>query len=274
MPTVIVTAAITGGIHGKEISPCIPEQPDEIVREAVASVEAGASVLHLHARDAAGKPTGDLNIFREINERVKAKTDAIVQLSTGGHEDTIANRFKIIDLKPEMASLNTSMAVFFLHGKEYLFENYRSDIERFAGRMLEKGVKPELECYSLESIYEVENLISKGLLKKPYYINLVLNIYAQGAIKGNYKNLTTMIGALPDESIFNVTAIGSTQLSLTTMSVLLGGHCRVGLEDNIYYSKGVLAESNAQLVARSVRIIKELGFSVATPDQAREILKI
>ena len=275
MKKVILTAALTGGIHGKELNPNMPEQPDEIVQQAVDSANAGATVIHVHIRDVRGKPTADTEIFADVQKRIKSKTDAIVQLTTGGGLGvSVEDRIKIIDTKPEMASLNTTTCVFFHEGKEILYQNYRSQIELFAERMLESGVIPELECYNLASIDEVYNLIKKDLIKKPYYVNLVLGIPAQGSLKATPENLMIMLRALPEDSIFNVTAIGAAQLPLTTMSVILGGNCRVGMEDNIFYKKNVLVENNAQLVERAVRIIKELNHEVTSPDEARDLLNI
>jgi 3-keto-5-aminohexanoate cleavage enzyme len=275
MKKVILTAALTGGIHGKELNPNMPEQPDEIVQQAVDSANAGATVIHVHIRDARGKPSADTGIFADVQKRIKSKTDAIVQLTTGGGLGvSVEDRIKIIDTKPEMASLNTTTCVFFHEGKEILYQNFRSEIELFAERMLESGVIPELECYNLASIDEVYNLIKKGLIKKPYYVNMVLGIPAQGGLRATPENLMIMHRALPEDSIFNVTAIGSAQLPLTTMSVILGGNCRVGMEDNIFYKKNVLVENNAQLVERAVRIIKELNYEVASPDEARDLLNI
>lgn len=275
MSKVIVTAALTGGWHGKEANPNLPEQPEEIAEQAIAAAEAGAAVVHIHARGKDGSNSADPRVYRDISDRIKAKSNVIVQLTTGGGKGvSVEERLGILELRPEMASLNTTIAVFFFKGQEHFFRNFRSDIEVFAKRMLDYGVKPELECYSLESIYEAENLISKGLIKKPYCFNLCLGINAQGAIKPTVKNLLAMIDALPADSVFTVSATGRHQLPMTIMGALLGGNSRVGLEDNIYYSKGVLARNNAELVARHVRILRELNLEIATPDEAREILGI
>lgn len=275
MRKVIVTAALTGGIHGKDSTPYLPEQPHEIIPAALEAAAAGAAVVHIHARSPEGKPTADTRIYKEILDGIRSKSDVIVQLTTGaGLGVPVAERMKIIELAPEMASLNVDNCVFLFKNQEFFYQNFRSEIEQFAKRMLELDVKPEIECYNYTSIDEVENLIRKGLLKKPYYINCVMNIPAQGAIRGTPKNLLMMVERLPADSIFNVCATGATQLPLTNMSVILGGQCRVGLEDNIYYRKGVLATSSAQLVERSIRIIKELELEVATPDEAREMLGI
>lgn len=273
MRKVIVTAALTGGIHGKEANPNLPEQPDEIVAQALACREAGAAIVHIHVRDKEGKPSGDVAIFKEVNDRLKASSDVIVQLTTGGGVGVpIETRLKITEVRPEMCSLNMSTVCFVIGGKEIFYQNFPSDIDAFASRMLEYGIKPELECYSIEAVEEIERLIKKGLLAKPYYVNIVLGIPAQGSLRANPRNLMAMVERLPEGSLFNVTAVGPWQLPLSTMSMILGGQARVGMEDNVYYAKGVLAESNAQLVARTVRIAKELNLEIATPDDAREML--
>ncbi len=273
MRKVIVTAALTGGIHGKEANPNLPEQPDEIVEQALQCREAGAAIVHLHVRDKAGKPTGSVAIFKEVHDRLKAQSDLIVQLTTGGGVGVpIEERLKITEVRPEMCSLNMTTVCFVIGGKEMFYQNFPSDIDAFAARMLEYNIKPELECYSLEAVDEIDRLIKKGLLKKPYYVNLVLGIPAQGSLRASPRNLMTMIEHLPEGALFNVTATGAWQLPLSTMSMILGGQVRVGMEDNVYYARGVLARDNAQLVERAVRIAKELNLEIATPDEAREML--
>jgi 3-keto-5-aminohexanoate cleavage enzyme len=172
-----------------------------------------------------------------------------------------------------MASLNMGTmlrTIGPLAGTAYI--NSREDIEYFAQEMLKRNIKPEMEVYHHGMLRDVQNLIDKGLVKKPYYINFVLGMVYQGAVQGTPENLLTMKTLLPPDSTFNVTAIGAAQLQMTTLSMLVGGMARVGLEDNIYYTRGVLAESNAQLVSRTARIARELGFDIASPEEAREIL--
>jgi len=155
-----------------------------------------------------------------------------------------------------------------------LFLNTRSQIESYAQAMLAGGIKPEMEVYGHSMIVDVNNLIRKNLIKRPYYINFVLGMTHQGALPGEPKHLLSLIEYLPEGAIFNVTGIGPAQLPLTTLAMLLGGHSRVGLEDNVYYAKGTLAKSNAQLVERTVRIARELGREPATPAEARQILQL
>ena len=274
MEKLIITAALTGGIHGKEANPALPEQPDEIIQDAYDCYNAGAAVVHLHARDKAGKGVGNPQIFGEMNEGIRAKCPVVIQNTTGGPGIPIEKRITSLDAKPESASLNMGSIVFFYQDREVTFYNLRSEIETFGAEMIRRNIKPELEVYNPSMFGEVDNLIKKGLLQKPYYINFVMGVGGMGGYPGTAENLTTMIKHLPDGAIFNVTGIGRYQLAMNTMAILTGGHTRVGLEDNVFYKKGELAQSNAQFVERVVRLAKELGREVATPEEARKILEI
>jgi 3-keto-5-aminohexanoate cleavage enzyme len=275
MAKVIITAALTGGVHGKAANPNLPEQPDEIVSQGLEAWQAGAAVIHVHVRDKFGNPTGDLNIFRGVHDRLRSSCDAIIQLTTGGGLGVpIERRLEITSLCPESCSLNLTTCCFTFGGKESFYQNFPSDIRAFAQQILELGIKPELECYSIESLDDASWLIGQGLLTKPYYINIVLGIPAQGALRATPHNLLEMVSRLPPDSIFNVCATGAMQLPLTTMSMVLGGFARVGMEDNVYYAKGQLVKNNAQLVERTVRIARELNLEIASPNEARDILGI
>ncbi len=270
MRKVIVTVATTGGFHGKEANPNLPEQPDEIAESAYACCNEGASIGHIHARDKNGKSTGDVEIFREIKRKVRDKCDIVIAFSTGGGPGlTVEERLQSALADPEICSLNMGSLVR-LDGT--VWQNTPSQLEKWAGLLKERGIKPELEVYSHTMFQDVENLVTKGFVEKPYFINLVLGMMGrQGVLSATKKNLLSLIDFLPQECVFNVTVVGRMQLELTTLGLLMGGNLRVGLEDNTYYSKGALA-TNPQLVARSVRIIRELGFEVATPDEARQML--
>ncbi|MFA6448930.1 MAG: 3-keto-5-aminohexanoate cleavage protein [bacterium] len=274
MNKVIITAALTGGIHGKEANPALPEQPDEIIRDSVECYEAGAAIVHLHARDKQGNGVGDPAVFKEMNDGIKALCPVVVQNTTGGPGIPVEKRILSLDAGPEMASLNMGSVVFFVGGEERLFMNLRSEIEAFAKAMLERNIKPEMEVYNPSMFGEVENLIKKGLLKKPYYVNFVMGVGGMGGYDGTIKNFVTMIDHMPDGAVFNVSGIGRNQLEMNAAAVVAGGNTRVGLEDNVFYRKGELAKSNAQLVERAVRITRELGREIATPDEAREIIGI
>jgi 3-keto-5-aminohexanoate cleavage enzyme len=275
MNKLIITAALTGGFQGKDANPNLPEQPKEIIQAAYDCYNAGASIVHIHARDPEGRPTGSPDIYRELNEGVKAKCNIILQNTTGGAPGmTVEARMSPLEARPEMASLNMGTAVTDWKGVEAVFSNTRSDIEFAAKKMLDYGIKPEMEVYNSAMLHNVENLIKKDLLKKPYYINFVMGMtnVLQGAVKYSPKTLMFQIDQLPAGSIFNVTAIGKNQLPATCLSILLGGNIRVGFEDNVYYRPNVLAKSNAELVDRAVRLAKELQREIATPEEAREML--
>lgn len=271
---VIITVAQTGALVTKAMNPNLPEQPDEIVESAYACYQEGAAICHIHARDKEGKTTGSKVVFQEIHDKIRAKCNIIIQDTTGGGANlTIEQRIECLQTKPEMASLNMgSMMRVSGPYKGTAFANMREDIETYVTRMRELGVKPEMEVYSHAMFREVENLINKGLVEKPYYINLVLGMMFQGAVDATPKYLMSMIDFLPEDSIVNVTPVGPAQLPLTTMGMILGGCVRVGMEDNIYYRKGELVKNNAQFVARAVRIARELNKEPATPEEARKIL--
>src|SRR4030042_3148317 len=271
---VIITVAQTGALVTKAMNTNLPEQPDEIAESAYACYQEGAAICHIHARDKEGKTTGSKEIFQDIHDRIRKKCNIILQDSTGGGPNlTLEQRIECLHAKPKMASLN--MGTMIRVSGQYAgvpFSNMRKDIEAYIARMNKLGIKPEMEVYSHAMFREVDNLVQKGLVKKPYYINLVLGMMYQGAVDATPKYLYSMIDFLPEDTIFNVTPVGVAQLPLTTMGMILGGCIRVGMEDNIYYRKGELVKNNAQFVARAVRIARELNKEPATPDEARKIL--
>jgi len=275
MRKVIITAALTGAGHGKEANPNLPEQPEEIIEQALQCRDAGAAIVHLHARDKSGNNSMSLDIFRKIHEGIKATSDLIVELSTGGGP-TLPNEERIAPmlLKPEMASLNTFMMIMPVKGVETPFIYKRSEIEETARRAWELGVKPAIAILNFTCLEEAENLIQKGLVDRPYVLDIGLNLPAQGTLRGTWQNLVALAARLPEGAVFNVAAGGEAELSLTTMGMLLGGNPRVGLEDNVYYAPGRLAKNNAELVARTARIARDLNLEIATPDEAREILQL
>jgi 3-keto-5-aminohexanoate cleavage enzyme len=276
MNKIIITAALTGGIHAKEVNPALPEQPDEIIKDAYDCYNAGAAIVHLHARDEHGNGVGDPRIFSEINRGIRERCPVVVQNTTGGPGIPIKERLTVLDALPEMASLNMGSIVFFVgrEKREVTFFNLRSEIEAFSAEMLRRGVKPEMEVYNPSMFGEVENLIARDLIKKPYYINLVMGVEGMGGFKGTPENFVTMQSLLPAGSICNVTGIGKWQMSMNVMAIISGCHTRVGLEDNVYYRKGELAKSNAYFVERVVRIAREIGRDIASPDEARKILEM
>ncbi|KUO50045.1 MAG: 3-keto-5-aminohexanoate cleavage protein [Desulfitibacter sp. BRH_c19] len=269
MQKLIITAAINGAEVTKEQQPGLPITPDEIAQVAVECEKAGASIIHLHGRDIKGRPTQDKEVFRSYIESIKSKSNIIIQTSTGGAVGmTPEERLQPVSLKPEMATLTTGTANF---GDE-VFYNPPKDIEKFASYMQEMGVKPEIEVFDVGMINNALMLVKKGLLSLPLHFDLVMGV--PGAIPGTPKNLIHLVETLPVGSTWTVAGIGRMELPLGVMAVLLGGHVRVGFEDNIFYTKGVLAKSNAQLVERIVRVAGELGREIATPDEARGLLGI
>ena len=275
---VVITCALTGGIHGKEANPNLPEQPDEIVAQGVAAAEAGAAILHVHARNPDGSNTMDPAIYGELHERLCAETDAVIQLTTGGSPRLpVEERLNTVFLSPEMCSLNMGLLNFFIRGEQVFFANHRSDIERFAREIAARDVKPELEVYSAAMLEEVQHLLGLGILEPPYVINLVFHTPTQGGTRGTPENLldaVSRIRALGEDVRINVSSMGPTQLPLTTIALAMGLNIRVGMEDNVLYRKGEPLESNAQLVERAVRIAAELDRPPATPAQARELLAL
>src|SRR5215475_1856034 len=270
---VVITCALTGGIHGKEANPNLPEQPDEVVEQGIAAWRAGAAILHVHARNPDGSNTMDPAIYGELHQRLCADTDAIVQLTTGGSPTLpVEQRLNTVLLAPEMCSLNLGLLNFFIRGQQVFFSNHRSDIVRFAEEMRARGVKPELEAYNEAMLEEAEYLIGTGLLEPPYVINCVLHTPTQGGLRGSPRNLMGMIERMPPKSIVNASSMGRTQLPITTMALAIGLNVRVGMEDNVYYRHGELVEHNARLVARTVRIARELEREPASPAEARALL--
>ena len=270
---VIITCALTGGIHGKEANPNLPEQPDEIVAQGIAAWREGAAILHVHARNPDGSNTMSMEIYHELHQRLCAETDAIIQLTTGGSPVLpVEQRLNTVLLAPEMCSLNLGLLNFFIRGQQVFFSNHRSDIVRFAEEMRARGVKPELEAYNEAMLEEAEYLIGTGLLEPPYVINCVLHTPTQGGLRGSPRNLMGMIERMPPKSIVNVSSMGRTQLPITTMALAIGLNVRVGMEDNVYYRHGELVEHNARLVARTVRIARELEREPASPAEARALL--
>jgi 3-keto-5-aminohexanoate cleavage enzyme len=276
---VIITCALTGGIHGKEANDRLPEQPDEIVEHGVAAWKAGASILHVHARNPDGSNTMSAEIFGELHERLCAETDAVIQLTTGGSPKLpVHERLTSALLGPEMCSLNMGLMNFFIRGEQVFFPNHRDDIEHFAREMRARGVKPEFEVYNSAMLEEVAHLLSLEILEPPYAVNFVLHTPTQGGQRGTPQNLLDMVQRLrdlpvsPDDLNVTISSMGATQLPMTTIGLAMGLNVRVGMEDNVYMRRGELVETNAQLVQRTVRIAEELGRRPATADEAREAL--
>ncbi len=288
MSKVIVTVAPTGGMASKAQNPHLPTQPDEIAESVFKSWQEGAAIAALHARRADDQATCNADIYSAINQRIRARCDIVINNSTGGgsngdmlvpradglFESSFEERLKGLDAGAEMATFDGMTFADVHGGREILVITTPGRCEALAKRFQERGIKPEWEVFGPQHILQdVTTLIQKGYDKPPYYINMVLGADRgfQGAMPYSHDILASMIRMLPPQSIFCVSAIGPAQLPATTQAILLGGHVRVGLEDNNYYARGQLA-TNEQLVARTVRIIKELNMEVASPAEARTIL--
>jgi len=287
LENLIITAALTGSETRLEDTPYLPTTPEKIADEAFKAREAGAAVVHLHARDpSTGKATTDLKIFRKILVEIRKRCpDLIVNLSTGGtigrgpeEQSKRDERIGIIpEFKPELASLNMGSMNYFLRTDawtwECVFANTFADIEYFSKTFAQHGTKPECEIYDSGMINNAKILAEKGALRPPIHMQFVVGIL--GGISATPENLMHLhhyaAELLPDSS-WSVCAPGRFELPMANLAILLGGHARVGLEDNIYVRKGVLAKSNSELVKIVARMAYDLGRDIATPDEARKIL--
>jgi 3-keto-5-aminohexanoate cleavage enzyme len=268
MDKLIITVAPNGSVPTRADTPHVPITADEVIEDGIKCWEAGASILHYHARDAEQKPCLDYEYFARVLEGLRKHTDLIVQISTGSRliQDREA-RIRAVDLKPDMMSLNVG-TINFPRGP---YVNKPEDAEYWAGKMQEYGVKPEIECFDLSHVEAGARLHRMGLVDDPPFFDFVLGV--KNALSFTPRNLLTLIEMLPPGAKWNCIGIGKAQLPVSTLGMILGGHSRVGLEDNIFYAYHVLA-TNTQLVARAVRLAKELQREIATPAEARRILGI
>jgi len=267
MDKLIITVAPTGNVPTKEMNPHLPVTPEEIAETAVRCRQAGASVIHVHARDVADKPTLDPEVFARIYELVSERTDLVVQISTGSRAgvelETRAAAVRF--LRPEMASLTTGSMNF----PDRVCANPFEVIEYLAAAMKEAGTKPEMEIFEPGMIANASRLVEQGLVTPPLHFDFVLG--NKGSLPASPRNLMFLSESIPPDSTWMAAAVGRWQTPMAMMAMAMGGHVRVGLEDNIYYRRGELA-TNEQLVARVARMAEEVGRAVATPDEAREML--
>jgi 3-keto-5-aminohexanoate cleavage enzyme len=260
----VIAAAIVGAEVTRAQTPYLPITAQEIADEAARCREAGAAIVHLHVRNPDGSPTQAEDRFREAIEAIAKKTDVIVQTSTGGAVGmSITERAGPLACKPEMATLNLGTVNF----GDDVFVNTRPDIRKLAGLIKEAGSVPELECYEVGHVEEGIRLAQEGLLSAPYHFQFVLGI--AGAIGATEENLRTLVARLPEGSTWAVAATGRNQRPMTELAMRLGGHARVGLEDNIYLEKGVLSEGSAPLVARAAAYARSIGRKPLEPEAAR-----
>ena len=295
---IILTCAVTGSIHTPSMSPHLPVTPDQIAASAIEAAEAGASILHLHARDPeTGQPSSEISVFRQFLPRIKSATDAVINLTTGGSSQmTVEQRLSApAELSPEMCSLNMGSMNFGLfpmktryadwkhdweepfleNTRDVVFKNTFHDIETIF-RMLgeECGARFELECYDVGHIQTVAFYLRQNRIEAPVFLQFVMGVL--GGIDASPESLTMMKDTadrlLGDAYRFSVLAAGRQQMALGTMSVILGGNVRVGLEDSLMIRRGELAVSNAQQVTKIRTVLEELGYAIATPDEARAML--
>lgn len=299
-PKVIISCAITGSIHTPSMSDALPITPDEIAQSAIEAAEAGAAILHLHARDPKdGRPSASAEVFGQFLPRIKQATDAVVNITTGGGLTmTMDQRLEgAIAARPEMASLNMGSMNFgifpmaardrdwkhdwekpYLQGTDdFIFRNTFKDIEHILTNLGQAhGTRFEHECYDVGHLYNVAHFVDRGLLKPPFFIQMIFGIL--GGIGAAPENLIFMKETADklfgDDYRWSVLGAGRHQMPLITQAAMMGGNVRVGLEDNLYIGAGQLARSNAEQVAKIRRIIEELGLAIATPDEAREILAL
>ncbi len=270
MEKLIITAAICGAEVTKEHTPAVPYTVEESVREAKLAYEAGASIIHLHVREDDGTPTQSKERFEEVIAAIRNEIgdDVIIQVSTGGAASmSIEERVESVECDVEMSTLDCGTLNF---GGDEIFVNTENDIKFVANLLESKNIKPELECFEKGHIDLVKRLNKKGIVKSPMHFSFVLGV--NGGQSGEMRDFLFLKDSLPEGSTYSVAGVGRFEFPLAVCAILSGGHVRVGLEDNIYISKGVLASSNGELVEKVVRLAKELGREIATPSEARKIL--
>lgn len=269
MEKLIITIAPTGNVPTREMTPHVPLTPDEIAKDVVACYERGASVCHIHARDDQGKPSSSLEYFRKIFEKLDAsKCPILRQISTGARGGkTAEERAEALVLNPHSASLATGSSNF----PNSANLNDPPLVRHLAKTMQERSIKPEIEVFDAAMIQNALDLKKEGLLADPLQFNLVLGV--KGSMPATPKNLFYLVESLPPGAVWTVSVVGAAHVALSTVAIALGGHVRVGLEDNVYYTKGVLA-TNMSLLERVVAIAKAVGREIATPEETKQILGI
>lgn len=287
MDKVIITVAVTGSQPTREMNPNLPITPQEIADSAYECLNEGASIVHVHVRDPeTGVRSMAPELYEEVVERVRAKSRMIINLTTGPGGQLIVGPDNkpnpgasiieppetrvghVLKLKPEMCSLDVGSANF----GSMVFMNAQPVIDKMAGLIKSAGVKPEIEIFEVGQVRIVERLMKLGLVDKSAHFQLCMG--TNGGIPATPKNATLMAESLPQGVTWSIFGVGRTQFPMVAMGVMLDGHVRVGMEDNLYMSKGVLAKSNAELVQRTVQIIRSLGKDVASVDEARKALSL
>ena len=267
MSDAILTAAIVGAETTRAQTPHLPITAEEIGIEAAKCREHGAAIIHLHVREADGRPSQSRELFARAIEEIRRRTDVIIQTSTGGAVGmTAAERAQPVSLRPEMASLNCGS----LNFSDEIFENPFPVMRDMARLIREAGVTPELELYEFGHLDNALLLEKEGLLARPFHVQLVLGV--RGGMSPTEARVKLLVSELPQGSSWGVAGIGRHQLAMVKLALTLGGNARVGLEDNIYVRKGVLAQGSWELCEEARKIAVEVGRPLATPDQARKML--
>lgn len=269
MEKLIITVAVTGSLPTKRLTPHVPITPEEIVKNGIACEAAGASIIHIHARNPQNEsPATDYYLFEEIISGIREKTNLITQISTGGRAGmAFEQRCERLRLRPEMASLTTGSVNF----PNSVYENSPKLITSLAADMKKYAIKPEMEIFDVSMISNALDLVNQRLVTPPLHFNFVLGL--KGSIPATVENLVHLRNTIPCDATWTAAGIGRAQLTMTTHALLMGGHVRVGLEDNIYLERGTLA-TNQQLVSRVIRLARILGREIATPDDARKMLNL
>jgi len=263
----MISCPIVGAELTREDYPHLPLTPEELAEAAREAVAAGATVIHLHVRDEKGKPSQRVDIFEEVTRKIRERCDCILQYSTGGAVGTaLAERCAPLVLKPEMATLSMGSMNF---GSE-LYENTENTIRSIAQAIQENGIMPELEIFDFGMMEMLERYLKQDVIPEKFHLDFVLGV--PGGMTGSIKNLLFLLDQVRPNQTWSVAGIGRYQLPLTTHAITMGGHVRVGIEDNFYFRKGEIAQSNAQLIDRIVRIAKELDRPIASLEQTREML--
>jgi 3-keto-5-aminohexanoate cleavage enzyme len=265
----IISVAVCGGEHTRAATPYLPQTPREIADSAYAAYEAGAAVAHVHVWDEHGQPSQDLDLYREVYRLLGERCDMIVNVTTGpGGQPSEEERLLPLALEPELASFDAGSVNF----GDGVFLNTPGFLRRLAKRMAEVGTKPELEIFDSGMIQNCLRLAAEGLLPEPLYFQFVLGV--AGGAAADPRTLLHLAESLPADSRWSATGIGRHAVPVALMAIAMGGHVRVGLEDSIYYRRGELATSNAQLVARIARVALEADRPPATPAEARALLQL
>lgn len=295
---VIITCAVTGAMHTPTMSEYLPITPEQIAQQSIEAVEAGASIVHLHARDPIdGRPSPDPALFDQFVPEIARQSGAVINITTGGSTRmTLAERLAYpLRAKPEMCSLNMGSMNFSIHPiakkmqnwkhewekpyvegmEDLIFRNTFKDIKNIMQELGESGTRFELECYDVGHLYNLAYFVDEGLIKPPFFIQSIYGVL--GGLGPDPENLAMMRGVADrlfgrSSYEFSILGAGRHQMPLLTVGAIMGGHVRVGLEDSIYLEKGVIAKSNADQVRKIRRILEELSYEIATPDEARQIL--